>query len=187
MDLAEDEFGMTVSQFSKYLHEQYGVENVAGAIEKINSGHLDSKDILNYYNEHAKDFKPGSPELKRLHQKIESLIQKLHNNEVVTEEDLKSSGARPTPAKNVEYVKDYRRMIQTTQLDKAIGRVIYLFDQRLKSEKDQAKIAEIRRFYFDMKNRISELKSVMDEQKDISGTISDINAILENAADFIKK
>jgi uncharacterized coiled-coil DUF342 family protein len=148
---------------------------------------LNAKDILDYYNEKSKELDPASPEAKQLKQRVENLIRKLHQGEEVTKEDLKMSFTRPSVTKNVEYVKDYRRTIQLTQLEKASARVEVMFEQRLKSETDESKIAKIRSYYFDMKKKISDVKAAMEGSKDISKNISDINGILEKAADFIKK
>lgn len=187
IDMMETSVNTSIKEFSKMLHEKHGVSEVAGAFERLDSGNLDAKDILSFYNEQSATMQPGSPELKNLHKRIENLIRRLHDGEHITKEDLKMTAARPEMPKNVEYVKDYRRTIQLTQLEKAIGRVVQLFDDRIKNEKSESKIAEIRSYYFDMKSKISDLKSAMDETKDISKIISDINSILQNATDFIKK
>ncbi len=187
IDVMESSVHSPIEEFAKSLQEKHGVKELAGAFERLDSGNLDANDLLNFYNETAKNLQPGSREMKNLHQRVENLIRRLHEGESITKNDLKMSASRPEMPKNVEYVKDYRRTIQMTQLEKAIGRVTYLFDQRIKTEKDESKIAEIRSYYFDMKNKISDIKSGMEGVKDISKPISDINVVLQNATDFIKK
>ena len=187
IDLTEDSVGQPIEEFSKSLQEKHGIKDVAGAFERLDNGNLNSKDILDFYNEKAAELKPGSNELKKLHQSVESLIRRLHQGESITKDDLRILSTRPIASPRTEYVKDYRRTIQLSQLEKSIGRVVYLFEEKIKNEKDESKIALIKNYYFDMKNKIADLKLGLDESKDISKIISDINVILQNAADFIKK
>lgn len=187
IDMMETSVNRSIEEFAKELHEQHGVKEVAGAFERLDSGNLDSKDILNFYNEQSQNLKPGSPELKQLHSRVENLIRRLHEGEAITKEDLKMTAVRPAITKPTEYVKDYRRTVQLAQLEKAISKVVFAFDDRLKHEKDESKIAKIKSYYFDMKNKISDIKASMEEVKDISKQISDINVLLKNASDFIKK
>ena len=84
-------------------------------------------------------------------------------------------------------MKDYRRTILMSRLNKDINKVEQMFESRIKSESDEGKIAKIRSYYFDMKRNVSDLLVEMDKTKDIQPLISDINVLLTKASDFIKK
>lgn len=187
IDLTETSLGRPIGEFAKELQAKHNITDVAGAFERLDSGHLSDKDILDFYNDQSMELKPDSIEAKQLRQRVENLIRKLHQGDFVTREDLKMSFTRPSVTRNVEYVKDYRRTIQLAQLEKSINKIEAMFEQRLKIENNEKNINDIRKHYFDMKKKISDQKAAMEGVKDITKQINDINSILENAADFIKK
>ena len=154
---------------------------------RLENGILNAHDILEFYNEQSAKLEPGSASLKTLQVNVNGLIRRLHNGENVTREDLKMSFTRPSVINKDKHVKDYRRMILESKVNRDVARVEQMFESRLKSEHNVPKISEIRKYYFDMKKKISDLKIAMDEAKDIQPIISDINALLEKAVDFIKK
>lgn len=187
IDLTEDQIGIPIEKLAKTLQEKFKSTDSTGAFERLDSGHLTAGDILNFYNEKSKTLKPGSVELKNLTHHVNDLIRKLHDGETVTKEDLEESHVQLPPAKNVEHVKDYRRMILLSGLEKNINKVEALFEQRMKTETDEIKIAQIKKEYFALKNSISEMREKLDEATNIQPIINDINKLLEKASDFIKK
>ena len=154
---------------------------------RLDNGLLNSRDILDFYNEQAAKLDPGSKEMKVLQNNVNGLIHRLHSGDNITKEDLKMSFTRPSVINKDKHIKDYRRMILESKLNRDIARVEQMFETRLKSEHDVPKISELRKYYFDMKKKVSDLKMAMDDAKDVQPIISDINSILEKAADFIKK
>lgn len=187
IDLAESQMHMPISQFAESLKEKHNIQDIAGAFQRLDSGNITSQDILKFYNENIKDLKPGSQESKQLIQKTENLINRLHSGESITQKDLEMNFAKPIEVKNVEHVKDYRRMILLSGIEKKINAMEIEFEQRLKSETDEANISKIKNYYFSLGDSISNIKEKIDETKDIQPLISDINELLEKAKDFIKK
>ena len=182
IDLAETQLNAPIKELAKLRGDADTTP-----FERLDNGLLNSKDILDFYNAESQKFEPGSPELKTLQQNVSGLINKLHQGENVTKQDLKMSFTRPMATKRPEYVKDYRRTILMSRLNKDINKVEQMFESRIKSESDEGKIAKIRSYYFDMKRNVSDLLVEMDKTKDIQPLISDINVLLTKASDFIKK
>jgi len=187
IDLAEEKLGAPIEEFSRSLTGQTNVPDSPGSFERMDSGHLSAQDVLNFYNDKSQSMDPGSQELKGLVHQVNDLIRKIHDGDTVTKEDLLATTKILPTTQKMSPVKDYRKMILLTGLEKKINAVEILFEERLKAETDESKVAVIRKQYFDLKNAVSLAKEKIDETKDIQPIISDINKLIENASDFIKK
>lgn len=186
IDLAEDQIGTSIGGFKELLKDKVD-QDQSGAFERIDTGHLSQQDILTFYNEKSKDLADNSPEKKRLVSHVNQLIQKLHDGETVTKADLMAAPIEFQTMPSSEPIRDYRKTIMLSRVKKNIYQVESLFEQRLKTEKDENRIAAIRGYYFELKEQLSDQQIKLEEAKDVQPIINDINSILQKAADFIKK
>jgi hypothetical protein len=186
IDLAEEQIGAPISGFKELLKDNVDQDG-SGEFERIDTGHLSQKDILDFYNEKSKDLPDNSPEKKRLISHVNQLIQKMQDGETITKSDLLAAPIEFPVMPSSEPIKDYRKTIMLSRVKKNIYQIESLFEQRMKTEKDEGKISAIRQYYFDLKEQLSDQQIRLEEAKDVQPIIKDINQILENAANFIKK
>ncbi len=185
IDIVEDQFGASLSNVSKKIHEFLKIESVAGPFEKIGNDSLTAADILKYYDENSRAL--NATELKHLNKKVNSLIEKLNSGDAITKNDLESNFVERPSMPHRENVKDYRKMILMAKLNKAIDAVEIGFENTLKSTADEIKINSIKKYYFEIKREITERLSEIDISRDYQSIISDVYGILEKAQFFIKK